>query len=273
MRWTRQRRARTQSQGGFPVSDRTARRRTMLMRTVKSCGPDASTPASSLRWHVGPTGLRQALIRGRRRQESPISGESYQHTAHEAAGATGTRHSPRPLFAWAEILSQLGRIAPRDRRGASRFHVIARSDLSAVAQRAKAEATKKSTLSLRGEMDCFANARNDGFKTSRLFEESNRLPSSSPSFRGSPQAEPGIHNAYIVVAIWIRPPVQCRDFDVRRRTRKWQMSGMLLFSLLTIGRDRRRVELDVELPFRNVPPRFGQARSRHPALDMATRPQ
>jgi hypothetical protein len=51
------------------------------------------------------------------------------------------------------------------------------------------------------------------------------------------------------------------------------MSGMLLFSLLTIGRDRRRVELDVELPFRNVPPRFGQARFRHPALDMANRPQ
>src|SRR5258706_16132109 len=62
--------------------------------------------------------------RRRRRQESPITGEStketvktiacgnagcpgatvvttlvcYQHTAHEAAGATGTRHSPRPLW-------------------------------------------------------------------------------------------------------------------------------------------------------------------------------
>jgi hypothetical protein len=34
--------------------------------------------------------------------------------------------------------------------------VIARSDLSAVALRAKAEATKQSALSLRGEMDCFA---------------------------------------------------------------------------------------------------------------------
>src|SRR5258706_6904529 len=35
--------------------------------------------------------------------------------------------------------------------------VIARSDLSAVAQRAKAEAAKQSTLTLRGEMDCFAS--------------------------------------------------------------------------------------------------------------------
>jgi hypothetical protein len=34
--------------------------------------------------------------------------------------------------------------------------VIARSDLSAVVQRAKAEATKQSILSFRGAMDCFA---------------------------------------------------------------------------------------------------------------------
>jgi hypothetical protein len=34
--------------------------------------------------------------------------------------------------------------------------VIARSGLSAVAQRAKAEATKQSILSFRGAMDCFA---------------------------------------------------------------------------------------------------------------------
>src|SRR6266853_1899083 len=36
-----------------------------------------------------------------------------------------------------------------------------------------------------------------------------------------------------------RPPARCRDFDVRRRTRKWYRSGMLLFSPLTI----RGVEL------------------------------
>jgi hypothetical protein len=36
-------------QGGVqPVSDRGACRREMLLRTAKSCGPDASTPASSL---------------------------------------------------------------------------------------------------------------------------------------------------------------------------------------------------------------------------------
>src|SRR5213079_2888982 len=46
---------------------------------------------------------------------------------------------------------------PRAHRAAgSRRDVIARSDLSAVAQRAKAEATKQSTLQFRGNMDCFA---------------------------------------------------------------------------------------------------------------------
>jgi hypothetical protein len=45
--------------------------------------------------------------------------------------------------------------------------------LSAEARlRAKADATKQSILSLRGEMDCFADARNDGLrlKLLRLFE-------------------------------------------------------------------------------------------------------
>src|SRR5229473_8249808 len=32
-----------------------------MLRTAKSCGPDAPTLASSLRRHVGPTGLRHAL--------------------------------------------------------------------------------------------------------------------------------------------------------------------------------------------------------------------
>jgi hypothetical protein len=42
-------RAQLRSQGGVkPVSDPNARRRTVLMRTAKSCGPDASTLASSL---------------------------------------------------------------------------------------------------------------------------------------------------------------------------------------------------------------------------------
>jgi hypothetical protein len=49
MRWTRQCPRMVLSQGGlWPVSDQSVRRRTALKRTAKSCGPDASTPASSL---------------------------------------------------------------------------------------------------------------------------------------------------------------------------------------------------------------------------------
>src|SRR5450631_3990307 len=54
----------------------TARGREMLQRTAKSCGPDAPTLASSSRSCVGPTGLRQNLIRRRRLQNSPATGES-----------------------------------------------------------------------------------------------------------------------------------------------------------------------------------------------------
>ena len=106
--------------------------------------------------------------RRRRRQESPISGEStketvktiacgnagcpgatvvttlvcYQHTAHEAAGATGTRHSPRPLFSWAhDSFTTRAHRSARARRHVMRASLLW-SDLSAVAQRAKAEATK-----------------------------------------------------------------------------------------------------------------------------------
>ncbi len=76
-----------------------------------------------------------------------------------AEGATGTRHSPRPPWG-RKINAQLARIAPRGREVASGFVVIA-------------SAAKQSILSLRGEMDCFAEpvigahsrdpvARNDG---------------------------------------------------------------------------------------------------------------
>ena len=57
----------------------------------------------------------------------------YQHTAHEAAGATGTRHSPRPLFSGRRIHAQLGRIAPRERRGV--FDANERATLSVVIAR------------------------------------------------------------------------------------------------------------------------------------------
>src|SRR6266403_2358592 len=98
----------------------------MLLRTAKSCGPDAPTLASSLRSRVGPIGLRQDIsagdggkqarspARARRKPLKPLragtSGDSgvlvvtrvrsTTTSAHEAAGATGIRRSPRPL--WAE---------------------------------------------------------------------------------------------------------------------------------------------------------------------------
>jgi hypothetical protein len=89
-------------------------RRAALLRTAKSCGPDAPTLASSWR----------KQFRRRRWQMSPVTGESAEETVktiaqgrpgetgepvvttlvwflsfpREAAGATGTRLSLRPLF-------------------------------------------------------------------------------------------------------------------------------------------------------------------------------
>src|ERR1700720_1364080 len=132
----------------------------MLLRAAKSWGPDAPTLASSLWRRIGPTGFLMCHIRRRRWQKSPVTGESTKETvktiacgnagcsgatvvttrvlstlAHEAAGATGTRHSPRPLFSGRMIQAQLGRIAPRDRGGVFDKHerailsyVIARLD-------------------------------------------------------------------------------------------------------------------------------------------------
>jgi hypothetical protein len=112
----------------------------MLMRTAKSCGPDAPTLASSSRRLVGPTGRGQnlnPLDDGGKRARSPgrarhkplkplragMPGDSgvlvyssafYYSSAHEAAGAAGTRRSPRPP--WAEAYMQsLGRFASRGR--------------------------------------------------------------------------------------------------------------------------------------------------------------
>src|SRR5258705_2944970 len=65
-------------------------------------------------------------------------------------GCIDTRHSPRPLISeGGTFLADLARNMRRDREAV--FDLIARSDLSAVAQRAKAEATKQSILSLRGD--------------------------------------------------------------------------------------------------------------------------
>ena len=78
MRWTRQRFARDGVAGRVErlVSDHRVCGREMLLRTAKSCGPDAPTLASSSRSCDGPTGLRQNHIRGRRWQKSPVTGES-----------------------------------------------------------------------------------------------------------------------------------------------------------------------------------------------------
>jgi hypothetical protein len=88
-------------------------RRAVLTRTAKSCGPDAPTLASSLR----------RRLRRRRWQTSPVTGESTKetvktiaqgmpgdsgvtvvtnsrvyYTTRAAAGASGARHSLRPLI-------------------------------------------------------------------------------------------------------------------------------------------------------------------------------
>ena len=66
MRWTRQRR-----------SANTLRGRAALMRTAKSCGPDAPTLASSLRIQFAGDGGKQARSPGRARRNplKPLRGE------------------------------------------------------------------------------------------------------------------------------------------------------------------------------------------------------
>jgi hypothetical protein len=121
-----------------PVSDHQASGREMLQRTAKSCGPDAPTLASSSWSCVGPTGLRQNISaddggktarspgRARRKPLNHCVRECRAipvyslllvcvlpiQSAHEAAGATGTRHSPRPPRG-REFRARLGRIASR----------------------------------------------------------------------------------------------------------------------------------------------------------------
>jgi len=85
------------------------------------------------------------------------------YTPRAAAGATGTRHSPRPLFRGEVFLHNSG--ASRRENAGLYPAVIARSG-----------ATKQSILSSRGEMDCFASARND--------VEGSRLPSPSRALEG-----------------------------------------------------------------------------------------
>jgi hypothetical protein len=44
------------------------------------------------------------------------------YSTRAAAGATGTRHSPRPSFAGRKFQAQLGRSMPREREGVSCRH-------------------------------------------------------------------------------------------------------------------------------------------------------
>ncbi len=163
MRWTRRR-----------------RRRAVPKRTAKSCGPDAPTLVSS---------FAEAISARRRWQESPVTEESAKETvktirvrecrvspvnlavttlvcfvffAREAAGATGTRHSPRPLLF--EAVDFLWHDSGAVRRGNARvcvLDVIARSG-----------ATKQSTLAC-GPHGLLRFARNDDSgnrRSSWLFE-------------------------------------------------------------------------------------------------------
>src|SRR5437667_1167633 len=109
----------------------------MLLRTAKSCGPDAPTLVSRLRMLCRPyrvrmqckfanDGGKQARSPGRARRKplKPLragmpgdSGvlvvtrvRSTTISAHETAGAAGIRHSPRPLLG-REFHQRLGRFA------------------------------------------------------------------------------------------------------------------------------------------------------------------
>src|SRR3984885_4744881 len=62
LRWTRQRRVCKGSQGGFPVSDDRHADERCCSRTAKTCGPDASTPASSLRKASRPDRARMNQV-------------------------------------------------------------------------------------------------------------------------------------------------------------------------------------------------------------------
>src|SRR5712664_3080969 len=129
-----------------------------MLRTAKSCGPDAPTLASSLRRHVGPTGLRQPISandggkqarspgRARRKPLKPLRagmpgdpGGPVVNTrvlpAHctRGCGCNGHPAFPTPSLG-RKINAQLGRIAPRGaklyRRTMLLFGVCAKCSLT-----------------------------------------------------------------------------------------------------------------------------------------------
>jgi hypothetical protein len=117
-----------------------------MLRTAKSCGPDAPTLASSSRRHVGPTGLRQPISaddggkqarspgRARRKPLKPLRagmpGDSgvlvyscafYQYQVHTRPRVQRASGIPHALFG-RKIQQRLARIAPRGRERVFRRH-------------------------------------------------------------------------------------------------------------------------------------------------------
>ncbi len=137
----------------------------VLTRTAKSCGSDAAIVGVKSAIGSAGDGVKKRGHRGERevsrktiargmpgRSGVTVVTNSYAFfSACEAAGALGTRHSLRPLFSERRtFLQNLGRVAPREYgavpslRGAKR---------------------RSNPLLLRGNMDCFACARNDALRT------------------------------------------------------------------------------------------------------------
>ena len=147
-------------------------------RTAKSCGPDASTLASSFA-EATPRGDgdNKARSPGRARYKplKPLRGECRAisgvtvvttlvclfYFACEAAGAAGVRHSLRPLISGVKVSCTIrAQSAPRE--GGSAFWIFRHCQRqNAKRLRKGAKATKQSMLPCCA-MDCFASARNDG---------------------------------------------------------------------------------------------------------------
>src|SRR3982074_1496537 len=138
-----------------------------MLRTGKSCGPDAPTLASSSRmlcrpyrartqrWFAGDGGKRaRSPGRARRKPLKPLragmpgdSGvlvvtrvRSTTIIAHETAGALGIRHSPRPLSG-GRLINDSGAL---------------RGEVANVCLDVIASAAKQSIAPRKGRMDCFA---------------------------------------------------------------------------------------------------------------------
>src|SRR3984885_10886508 len=121
-----------------------------LQRTAKTCGPDTPTLVSS--WRVtADDGGKKADHRGehgisRKPLRAGMSGvfrwlavntrvHTYYHSAHEAAGASGARHSPRPLFSGRMLLANLGRTAPRECESVAERHCERREAIHGATKR------------------------------------------------------------------------------------------------------------------------------------------